>query len=49
MKEKGAEKRECEVEISLVGEKGSQGWGLGVRRVVQRKEGGGWVVEKVLG
>jgi ATP-dependent RNA helicase DHX37/DHR1 len=49
VKEKGGEKRECEVEISLVGEKGNQGWGLGVRRVVQRKEGGGWVVEKVLG
>ncbi|KAH7089607.1 P-loop containing nucleoside triphosphate hydrolase protein [Paraphoma chrysanthemicola] len=44
------ERRECEVELSLVGEKGSQGWGLGVRRVVQRKEGvGRWVVEKVLG
>jgi ATP-dependent RNA helicase DHX37/DHR1 len=44
------ERRECEVELSLVGEKGSQGWGLGVRRVVQRKDGvGRWVVEKVLG
>jgi ATP-dependent RNA helicase DHX37/DHR1 len=43
------ERRECEVEMSLVGEKGSQGWGLGVRRVVQRKEvGGRWVVEKIL-
>ncbi|KAJ4350978.1 putative ATP-dependent RNA helicase DHR1 [Ascochyta clinopodiicola] len=44
------ERRECEVEMSLLGEKGSQGWGLGVRRVVQRKEGAGmgWVVEKVL-
>ncbi|CAO2648348.1 Nn.00g076150.m01.CDS01 [Neocucurbitaria sp. VM-36] len=43
------EKRECEVELSLVGEKGSQGWGLGVRRVVQRKEGAGrWVIEKIL-
>ncbi|KAF1917904.1 P-loop containing nucleoside triphosphate hydrolase protein [Ampelomyces quisqualis] len=42
--------RECEVEMSLVGEKGSQGWGLGVRRVVQRKEKDGrWVVEKILG
>lgn len=51
-REKGAmERRECEVEMSLVGEKGSQGWGLGVRRVVQRKEGGGqgWIVEKILG
>lgn len=45
------ERRECEVEMSLVGEKGSQGWGLGVRRVVQRLEGPGkgWVVEKVVG
>lgn len=44
------ERRECEVEMSLVGEKGSQGWGLGVRRVVQRKErGGGWSVERILG
>ncbi|KAF1835235.1 P-loop containing nucleoside triphosphate hydrolase protein [Decorospora gaudefroyi] len=42
--------RECEMEMSLVGEKGSQGWGLGVRKVVQRKEGGGrFVVEKILG
>ncbi|KAF2128812.1 DEAH-box RNA helicase-like protein [Dothidotthia symphoricarpi CBS 119687] len=51
-REKGAmERRECEVEMSLVGDKGSQGWGLGVRRVVQRKEGNGqgWLVEKILG
>jgi ATP-dependent RNA helicase DHX37/DHR1 len=44
------ERRECEVEMSLIGEKGSQGWGLGIRRVVQRKEQGGrWVIEKILG
>ncbi|KAF2787245.1 P-loop containing nucleoside triphosphate hydrolase protein [Melanomma pulvis-pyrius CBS 109.77] len=44
------ERRECEVEVSLVGEKGSQGWGLGVRRVVQRREGRGiWAVERILG
>ncbi|KAF3003070.1 putative ATP-dependent RNA helicase DHR1 [Curvularia kusanoi] len=45
------ERRECEVEMTMVGEKGSQGWGLGVRRVVQRLEGAGkgWVVEKVVG
>ncbi|KAG9200615.1 putative ATP-dependent RNA helicase DHR1 [Epicoccum nigrum] len=43
------ERRECEVEMTLVGEKGSQGWGLGIRRVLQRKEqGGGWAVEKVV-
>jgi ATP-dependent RNA helicase DHX37/DHR1 len=42
-------RRECEVEMSLVGEKGSQGWGLGVRKVVQRKEGGRWVVERIVG
>jgi ATP-dependent RNA helicase DHX37/DHR1 len=44
------ERRECEVEVSLVGEQGTQGWGLGVRRVVQRREGRGqWVVETILG
>jgi ATP-dependent RNA helicase DHX37/DHR1 len=43
-------RRECEVEMSLVGEKGNQGWGLGVRRIVQRKETDGrWVIEKILG
>lgn len=42
-------RRECEVEMSLIGEKGTQGWGLGVRRVVQCKEkSGNWVVEKIL-
>ncbi|CAI6333731.1 unnamed protein product [Periconia digitata] len=43
--------RECEVEMALVGGKGGGvGWGLGVRRVLQRKDGmGGWRVEKVLG
>jgi ATP-dependent RNA helicase DHX37/DHR1 len=47
----GAERRECEVEVELVGEKGKQGWGLGVRRVVQRKDGvtRGWEVERVVG
>jgi ATP-dependent RNA helicase DHX37/DHR1 len=46
----GQERRECEVEVSLVGEKGGMGWSLGVRRVVQRKEGvQGWIVEKMLG
>ncbi|KAF1935861.1 P-loop containing nucleoside triphosphate hydrolase protein [Clathrospora elynae] len=45
----GPERRECEVELSLMGEKGSQGWGLGIRRVVQRKEAGGrYVIEKIL-
>ena len=44
------DKRECEVELSLVGEKGSLGWGLGVRRLIQRKEPSGrWVVERILG
>ncbi|KAF3050674.1 putative ATP-dependent RNA helicase DHR1 [Didymella keratinophila] len=44
------QRRECEVEMTLVGEKGSQGWGLGVRKVVQSQEGVGkaWIVEKVL-
>ncbi|OCL12914.1 P-loop containing nucleoside triphosphate hydrolase protein [Glonium stellatum] len=46
----GHERRECEVEVSLIGERGGMGWGLGLRRVVQRKEGGGkgWVIEKIL-
>ena len=44
------ERRECEVEMSLIGEKGSQGWGLGIRRILQRKEiGGQYVIEKILG
>ncbi|KAF3041600.1 putative ATP-dependent RNA helicase DHR1 [Didymella heteroderae] len=44
------QRRECEVEMTLVGEKGSQGWGLGVRKVVQKQEGVGkaWIIEKVL-
>lgn len=44
----GKERRECDVEISLLGRKGSVGWGLGVRRVVQRREGVGWKVERVV-
>ncbi|ORY10527.1 P-loop containing nucleoside triphosphate hydrolase protein [Clohesyomyces aquaticus] len=46
----GPERRECEVEVSLRGEKGRQHWGLGLRRIVQKKEGPGkpWVVEKLL-
>ncbi|KAF2183939.1 P-loop containing nucleoside triphosphate hydrolase protein [Zopfia rhizophila CBS 207.26] len=46
----GAERRECEVWVSLVGEKGSQDWGLGIRKVIQKKEGAGkgWVIEKVI-
>jgi ATP-dependent RNA helicase DHX37/DHR1 len=46
----GTERREVEVELSLVGDKGSQGWGLGVRRVIQSKSGVGkpWAIEKIL-
>ncbi|KAH7555022.1 P-loop containing nucleoside triphosphate hydrolase protein [Bipolaris maydis] len=44
------ERRECEVEMSLVGEKGTQGWGLGIRKVVQKKEGNGrYVIERIVG
>ncbi len=44
------ERRECEVELSLMGEKGTQGWGLGMRKVIQRKDAGGrFVIEKILG
>jgi ATP-dependent RNA helicase DHX37/DHR1 len=48
--ERGCERRECEVELSLVGPKGAQGWGLGIRRVVQRREGkaGVWAIERIL-
>lgn len=50
-KEKGVERRECEVEMALQGEKGNQGWGLGVKRVVQRRDGATkiWSVERVVG
>ncbi|EOA88555.1 putative ATP-dependent RNA helicase DHR1 [Exserohilum turcicum] len=44
------DKRECEVEMSLVGEKGTQGWGLGIRKVIQRKESDGrYVIERIVG
>lgn len=47
----GVERRECEVEMALQGPRGTQGWGLGVKKVVQRREGrtGGWRVERVVG
>ncbi|KAF2688507.1 P-loop containing nucleoside triphosphate hydrolase protein [Lentithecium fluviatile CBS 122367] len=50
-RERGVERRECEVELSLLGGKGGQGWGLGVRRVVQRRNRDTkvWGVERVLG
>lgn len=43
------EKRECWVIPSLVGERGSTGWPLPAKKVVQRKEAKeGWVIEKFL-
>ncbi|KAF2203005.1 P-loop containing nucleoside triphosphate hydrolase protein [Delitschia confertaspora ATCC 74209] len=49
-KEGGVMRRECEVEVSLQGPKGRQGWGLGIRRAVQMKEeAGSWIVEKFVG
>lgn len=47
----GPERRECEVELSLVGEKGKQGWGLGIRRVIQSRVSStkNWSIEKILG
>ena len=43
-------KRECFVGAFLRGEKGGQGWGLGLRRVVMGSGvGGSWVVERVVG
>ena len=40
--------RECWVGVELRGEKGREGWPLGPRRVVQRRKGGAWVVEKIV-
>lgn len=40
--------RECWVGVELRGEKGREGWPLGARRVVQRRKGGAWVVEKIV-
>ncbi|KAK7187043.1 P-loop containing nucleoside triphosphate hydrolase protein [Paraphaeosphaeria sporulosa] len=50
-REGGVERRECEVEMALQGDKGSQGWGLGVKRVVQKRDGVTkvWSVERVIG
>jgi ATP-dependent RNA helicase DHX37/DHR1 len=50
-RENGVERRECEVEMTLQGEKGSQGWGMGIKRVVQSRDGTTkvWSVEKVVG
>ncbi|KAK2764932.1 putative ATP-dependent RNA helicase DHR1 [Arachnomyces sp. PD_36] len=43
------EKRECWVIPSLVGERGSTGWPLPAKKVVQRKDAKeGWVIEKFL-
>ncbi|KAL8773406.1 MAG: hypothetical protein Q9194_004350 [Teloschistes cf. exilis] len=44
--EKG--ERECWVGVELRGEKGREGWPLGAKRVVQRRRGGEWIVEKVV-
>lgn len=40
--------RECWVGVEARGEKGREGWPLGARRVVQRRKGGEWVVERVV-
>ncbi|KAL9630057.1 MAG: hypothetical protein Q9204_004919, partial [Flavoplaca sp. TL-2023a] len=40
--------RECWVGVELRGEKGREGWPLGARRVVQRRKGGAWIVEKIV-
>ncbi|CAL8583195.1 putative ATP-dependent RNA helicase DHR1 [Xanthoria parietina] len=40
--------RECWVGVEVRGEKGREGWPLGARRVVQRRKGGEWVVERVV-
>lgn len=48
--DQGVERRECEVEMTLQGEKGTQGWGMGVKRIIQRRDAATkvWSVEKVL-
>ncbi|KAL8686139.1 MAG: hypothetical protein Q9218_007318 [Villophora microphyllina] len=40
--------RECWVGVELRGEKGREGWPLGAKRVIQRRGGGEWIVEKVV-
>ncbi|KAL8993190.1 MAG: hypothetical protein Q9169_006534 [Polycauliona sp. 2 TL-2023] len=40
--------RECWVGVEIRGEKGREGWPLGARRVVQRRKGGEWLVERIL-
>ncbi|KAL8734556.1 MAG: hypothetical protein Q9166_001456 [cf. Caloplaca sp. 2 TL-2023] len=40
--------RKCWVGVEIRGEKGRDGWPLGASRVVQRRIGGEWVVEKVV-
>ena len=40
--------RECWVGVEMRGEKGRAGWPLGAKRVVQRRKGGEWMIEKVL-
>ncbi|KAL8662154.1 MAG: hypothetical protein Q9202_004977 [Teloschistes flavicans] len=40
--------RECWVGVELRGEKGREGWPLGAKRVIQRRKGGEWIVEKVV-
>jgi ATP-dependent RNA helicase DHX37/DHR1 len=47
--EKGKDRRQCIVELSIVGKKGDLGWTLAQKEVVQRRElKEGWVVEKFL-
>ncbi|KAL8771267.1 MAG: hypothetical protein Q9209_003172 [Squamulea sp. 1 TL-2023] len=41
-------KRECWVGVEVRGQKGREGWPLGARRVVQKRNGGEWVVETVV-
>lgn len=43
------EKRTCWVGVELVGEKGREGWPMPAQKVVQKREKGEWVVEKVIG
>ncbi|KAL8729434.1 MAG: hypothetical protein Q9181_005003 [Wetmoreana brouardii] len=41
-------RRECWVGVEMRGEKGREGWPLGAKKVVQRRKGGEWVMDKVV-
>jgi ATP-dependent RNA helicase DHX37/DHR1 len=43
---KGRERRQCHVDLSILGRRGEIGWTLARKEVIQRRETGeGWIVE----